>query len=271
MNLFQSTVNHSFKAIALFTPGGDLVYCIDPNKQRRWHSDLCIYLQEFLSLPEPPHFLIPCYTATYDQWVNPQTQEIQFSAEAYPPVLQYQTLLNTLFDTGDLVWQPIKNSEEVCNPLIIATYYEQFPKLWENHDLIVQVKKNNWSHDFPSTENLSEPQPYTVALNLSPQPELNQTKGYILRLFVSGNSLVTEKTLKTLHQLLEGSISHPYTLKVIDVLKHPDLAEADQISATPTLIKVWPKPVRRIVGELNNVETILKLLGNPADDFPDEF
>jgi circadian clock protein KaiB len=151
LNLFQSTVNHSFKAIALFTPGGDLVYCIDPNKQRRWHSDLCIYLQEFLSLPEPPHFLIPCYTATYDQWVNPQTQEIQFSAEAYPPVLQYQTLLNTLFDTGDLVWQPIKNSEEVCNPLIIATYYEQFPKLWENHDLIVQVKKNNLSHDFPST------------------------------------------------------------------------------------------------------------------------
>ncbi len=264
MNLFQSPVNHSFKAIALFTPGGDLVYCIDPNKQRRWHSDLCIYLQEFLVLPEPPHFLIPCYTATYDQWVNPQTQEIQFSAEAYPLVLQYQTLLNTLFDTGDLVWQPTKNSEEVCNPLIIATYYEQFPQLWENHDLIVQVKKNNLSDDFPSTESLPE----TQASLISPQLEQTETKGYILRLFVSGHSLVTETTLQTLHQLLEGSINHPYTLKVIDVLKHPDLAEADQISATPTLIKVWPKPVRRIVGELNNVDTILKLLGSPMDEFP---
>jgi circadian clock protein KaiB len=268
LSLFQSTVNHSFKAIALFTPGGDLVYSIDPNKQRRWHSDLCIYLQEFLGLSEPPHFLIPCYTATYDQWVNLQTQEIQFSAEAYPPVLQYQTLLNTIFDTENLVWQPTTNSEEVCNPLIIATYYEQFPQLWENHDLIVQVKKTDMSKISASNENLSEVQPLAFNLNLSPQPEPNETKGYILRLFVSGHSLVTEKTLQTLYELLEGSLGHAYTLKVIDVLKHPDLAEADQISATPTLIKVWPKPVRRIVGELNNVDTILKLLGSPMDEFP---
>lgn len=271
MNLFQSAVNHSFKAIALFTPGGDVVYCIDPNKQRRWHSDLCIYLQEFLGLSEPPHFLIPCYTATYDQWVNPQTQEIQFSAEAYPPVLQYQTLLNTLFDTGDLVWRPKTNSEEVCNPLVIATYHGQFPELWENHDLIVRVKKNNLIDDFTTLKKRSELPSPALELDLSPQPKQHETKGYILRLFVSGHSLVTEKTLQTLHQLLEGSIGDPYTLKVIDVLKHPDLAEADQISATPTLIKVWPKPVRRIVGELNNVETILKLLGSPADEFPDEF
>jgi circadian clock protein KaiB len=88
-----------------------------------------------------------------------------------------------------------------------------------------------------------------------------QTAGYALRLFVSGHSLATERTLATLHQLLERSVSHPYTLKVIDVLKHPEQAEVDQISATPTLIKVWPKPIRRIVGELNDVDMILRLLG----------
>ncbi|MBE9146148.1 circadian clock KaiB family protein [Planktothrix mougeotii] len=269
MNLVQpSTVTHLFKAIALFTPGGDLVYCIDPNKQRRWHSHLCTSLQELLGLPEPPHFLIPCYTATYDRWVDPQTQQIQLSAEAYPPVLQYQTLLNTIFDTGDIVWQPATGSEEFCNPLIIATYYQQFPQLWENHDLIVQVKKNDVTHDSTTTENLSEYPSPNFKLDLSPEAEFPETKGYVLRLFVSGHSLVTEKTLQTLHQLLERSIGHPYTLKVIDVLKHPDLAEADQISATPTLVKVWPKPVRRIVGELNNVDTILRLLGSPADTLP---
>ncbi|MBD0308780.1 MAG: circadian clock protein KaiB, partial [Microcoleus sp. T1-bin1] len=47
---------------------------------------------------------------------------------------------------------------------------------------------------------------------------------------------------------------------VIDVLKHPEQAEADQISATPTLIKIWPKPVRRMVGELNDDEKIMRLL-----------
>ncbi|MDJ0558735.1 MAG: circadian clock protein KaiB, partial [Microcystis sp. M53599_WE4] len=30
-----------FKGIALFTPGGDLIYCIDPDKQTHWHLNLC--------------------------------------------------------------------------------------------------------------------------------------------------------------------------------------------------------------------------------------
>ena len=268
MNVVNSKVTHSFKAIALFTPGGDVVYCIDPHKQRRWHSHLCTYLQELLGLSEPPHFLIPCYTATYDRWVDPQTQEIKRSAEAYPPVLQYQTLLNTIFETGDLVWQPATGSEEFCNPLIIATYYNQFPQLWENHDLIVQVKKNDFESDLAATGNLSDLRSPGFQFNLSSEAEFPEPQGFVLRLFVSGHSLATEKTLQTLHQLLERSIGHPYTLKVIDVLKHPDLAEADQISATPTLVKVWPKPVRRIVGELNNVDIILRLLGSPVDGLP---
>jgi KaiB domain. len=66
----------------------------------------------------------------------------------------------------------------------------------------------------------------------------------------------------TVHQLLEQSLNHPYTLKVIDVFKHPEQAESDQISATPTLIKIWPKPVRRIVGELNDAEKIRRLLSS---------
>jgi circadian clock protein KaiB len=82
-------------------------------------------------------------------------------------------------------------------------------------------------------------------------------------LFVSGHSAATEHTLKGLHQLLEDSLRHPYTLKVIDIFKHPDQAEANQISATPTLLRVWPEPVRRIVGDLNDVETVLRVLAAP--------
>ena len=150
----------------------------------------------------------------------------------------------------------------------ILVVLDQFPELWENHDLIVEVKKTDLSHDSTTTGNLSELRSPNFQLNLSPEPEFLENQGFVLRLFVSGHSLVTEKTPQTLHQLLERSIGHPYTLKVIDVLKHPDLAEADQISATPTLVKVWPKPVRRIVGELNNVDIILRLLGNPVDTLP---
>lgn len=237
-----------FKGIALFTPGGDLIYCIDPSKQSRWHLNLCATLQEILGLPEPPHFLVPCYTATVDRWLDPQTKQIKLSAEAYPPVFRHRALLNAVFETDDSVWRI--RADELCNPLAIATYYQQFPQLWENHELIVQFQQ-------PAPE-VSEREP-----DLSPaSPAVHEPQGYVLRLFVSGNSAATERTLQTLHQLLEQSIGHPYTLKVIDVFKHPEQAEADQISATPTLIKIWPRPVRRIVGELDDVEKILRLLNS---------
>ncbi|MEG4167981.1 MULTISPECIES: circadian clock KaiB family protein [unclassified Microcoleus] len=250
-----------FKGIALFTPGGDLIYCIDPRKQTRWHLQLCVALQEILGLSEPPHFLIPCYTATVDSWLDPGDRQVRVAAEAYPPVLRHQTLLNAIFGTGDLVWHP--RSEEMCEPMAIATYHEQFPELWENHDLVVQYASPEARSDWNSSivTPLGFPQPQQTRLPkptaLTPPP---QTQGYVLRLFVSGSNPSTERTLETLHQFLEKCLDRPYTLKVIDVLKHPDQAEADQISATPTLIKIWPKPVRRIVGELNDNEKIVRLL-----------
>ncbi|WP_019487330.1 MULTISPECIES: circadian clock KaiB family protein [Kamptonema] len=262
MNSDRQPLPQLFKGIALFTPGGDLIYCIDPSKKSRWHLHLCAALQEMLGLSEPPHFLVPCYTATIDRWLDPQTQQMRISAEAYPPVLRHQTLLNAVFETQDLVWRV--RIEELCNPMVIATYYNQFPELWENHELIVQ---------FPSGESQSESEIGSllalrrrsggVARSLYADAEATpplETQGYVLRLFVSGNNAATERTLKTLHQLLDQTLGQPYTLKVIDVFKHPDQAEADQISATPTLIKVWPRPVRRIVGELGDVDKILRLL-----------
>lgn len=241
-----------FKGIALFTPGGDLIYCIDPSKQNRWHLHLCVELQEILGLSEPPHFLIPGYTATIDKWLDPCTQEVQVSAEAYAPVLRYQILLNAIFQTDNLIWQPAPWSEEFCNPMVIATYYDQFSQLWENHDLVVHLDRQELSSNSTLEEVL------TSSLDL--QLEQPKVQGYVLRLFVSGNSLATERTLESLHQILEKSLPHPYTLKVIDVLQHPEQAEADQITATPTLIRVWPVPVRRIVGEFDDVEKIIKLL-----------
>jgi circadian clock protein KaiB len=269
----QSTFPKFFKGIALFTPGGDLIYCIDPSKQSRWHLHLCVALQEILGLSEPPHFLIPCYTATIDRWFDPQTQQVKLEAETYAPVARYQHLLNAVFQCGDLLWSP--RVDDLCNPMVIATYYEQFPQLWKNHDLVVQVpqqdsqatKKGNLSplrlgnclDDSVTLESHGSPS-IDLPVSRSRRAQPPDTHGYVLRLFVSGNSALTERTLQTLHQLLEKSLGHPYTLKVVDVFKHPEQAEVDQISATPTLIKVWPKPVRRIVGALDDVDKILRLL-----------
>ena len=46
-------------------------------------------------------------------------------------------------------------------------------------------------------------------------------------------------------------------LSSIDVLKNPQLAEEDKILATPTLAKILPPPVRRIIGDLSDRERVL--------------
>ncbi|MEQ9356526.1 circadian clock KaiB family protein [Coleofasciculus chthonoplastes] len=254
MNEIQRSFSQLFKGIALFTPGGDLIYGIDPSKQEHWHLHLCASLQEMLGLPEPPHFLVPGYTGTIDRWLDPYTQQMRTSAELYPPIQHHQALLNAVFGVTNVVWQVAPWREECCDPIVLETYRDRFPQLWQDHDLIIRCDRPD-----ECIEQLSDANPrheHDSSLIQSPQ-------SYVLRLFVSGHSGSTEHILKKLHQLLEQSLQHPYTLKVIDVFKHPEQAEANQISATPTLLRVCPPPVRRIVGDLNNLESLLLVLIAP--------
>jgi circadian clock protein KaiB len=147
---------------------------------------------------------------------------------------------------GNLEWQPLYPKPEVSSAAVMATYRDQFPELWHNHDLIVEVTHR---------QKLLQDEVDAIA------PGTLRT-GPTLRLFVSGHSSFTEQILKTLQQVLDNSRHRPYSLKVIDVSKHPEQAEADQITATPTLVRVWPTPVRRLVGELDDPQAILWLLAD---------
>jgi circadian clock protein KaiB len=82
-------------------------------------------------------------------------------------------------------------------------------------------------------------------------------KTYVLKLYVVGNTPNSVRALKTLKNILEEEFQGVYALKVIDVLKNPQLAEEDKILATPTLAKVLPPPVRKIIGDLSDREKVL--------------
>jgi len=49
-------------------------------------------------------------------------------------------------------------------------------------------------------------------------------------------------------------------LEVIDISEHPEVAQEDNILATPTLIKKLPPPIRRIIGDLFDADKILMVL-----------
>ena len=248
----QSSYSQLFKGIALFTPGGDLVYTIDPKKQERWHIHLCLCLQEVFGLPEPPHFLVPAYTATVDRWLNPVTGNIEVAAELYPAVKQYLPLLQVLFNTKTS-WQVASWQEEHCNPAIIETYRRQFSPLWETKDLIIKLDPQN-----PRVK-IVPPLELEPKSTITPSP---YREGYILRLFISSDSLNIEKTLDSIHQALEQGLVSPYTLKIIDIKKNPEQAEVNHIAATPTLVRIFPEPVKRIVGNLDNPEKVLRIISS---------
>ena len=65
---------------------------------------------------------------------------------------------------------------------------------------------------------------------------MSPRKTYILKLYVAGNTPNSMRALKTLRNILETEFKGVYALKVIDVLKNPQLAEEDKILATPTIL-----------------------------------
>lgn len=49
-------------------------------------------------------------------------------------------------------------------------------------------------------------------------------------------------------------------LEIVDVSMDPERAEVDRIIATPTLSKLQPEPMRRVMGDMSNIPLLLQLL-----------
>jgi circadian clock protein KaiB len=73
-----------------------------------------------------------------------------------------------------------------------------------------------------------------------------------LRLYVAGATARSRQAILRARQLCETELSGNYELEVIDIYQQPILARDGQILATPTLVKEFPKPVRRFIGNLSN-------------------
>lgn len=80
---------------------------------------------------------------------------------------------------------------------------------------------------------------------------------YELRLYVAGKTPKSVTALNNLRKYCEEHLQGQYSIEVIDLLLHPQLAEGDQILAVPTLVKKVPEPVRKIIGDLSNKEKVL--------------
>jgi circadian clock protein KaiB len=87
--------------------------------------------------------------------------------------------------------------------------------------------------------------------------EPSQAGVWNLRLYVAGQTPRSLAAFANLKRICEEHLSGRYTIEVVDLIKHPQLAAGDQIVAIPTLVRKLPEPLRKIVGDLRDTERAL--------------
>ncbi len=80
---------------------------------------------------------------------------------------------------------------------------------------------------------------------------------WVLKLYVAGHSPKSVTAFKNLKEICEKHLKNKYEIKIIDLLKDPQLGKGDQILAIPTLIRQLPEPVKKIIGDLSMEEKVL--------------
>ena len=78
-----------------------------------------------------------------------------------------------------------------------------------------------------------------------------------LRLYVAGPTAKSAAALRNLRNLCEDHLAGRYHIEVVDLIKNPQLAQGDQIMAVPTVVRKLPAPIRKIIGNLSDVEQVL--------------
>ena len=84
------------------------------------------------------------------------------------------------------------------------------------------------------------------------------------RIYVADNTQNSEQAIVNLNAFCRDHLAGRYEIEVVDVFLEPKRALADGIFLTPTLVKLSPSPMRKIVGTLSQVERVLQALGLEA-------
>ena len=89
----------------------------------------------------------------------------------------------------------------------------------------------------------------------------DESHAYRLRLFIAGASINSLRAVNNLKEVCDRFLVSKYSLEIIDVHQQKEIAEKENIIALPLLIKSFPLPERRMVGDLSDTERVLKGLG----------
>lgn len=90
---------------------------------------------------------------------------------------------------------------------------------------------------------------------------------FVFRLYVTGTTRASARAVVNARCFCEQRLPGRYRLEIFNVADDVGAAVADQILASPTLIKLEPQPPQRFIGDLSDVARLasrLHLSAEPA-------
>ena len=85
-------------------------------------------------------------------------------------------------------------------------------------------------------------------------------EGFLLKLYIAGHTPRSAHAIAHLRRICAEAIPGQHELVIIDVLECPQLAEEAKVLVAPTLVRAFPLPLRRIVGDLSHTGKVLQCL-----------
>jgi circadian clock protein KaiB len=133
---------------------------------------------------------------------------------------------------------------------------------------VAQQKLKGRKHMAAKTAKKTPARPRTAATKAAARPAAGKPERvrklrpsdpdyYQLRLYVAGQTRKSLQAIANLKQICEEHLAGRYSVEVVDLLEHPQLARGDQILAIPTLVRKLPQPIRKIIGDLSHIERVL--------------
>jgi circadian clock protein KaiB len=84
---------------------------------------------------------------------------------------------------------------------------------------------------------------------------------YKFRLYIAGDAVNSVQAVENLAVLCREHLPDRHQIEIVDVLREPQRAQADGVIMTPLLLKLAPRPLRRIFGTLGQKQPLLQALG----------
>ena len=97
--------------------------------------------------------------------------------------------------------------------------------------------------------------------SIKAKDEPNNENKIVLQLFITGASPNSIRAITNLKTILEHHVKDQYSLEIIDVYQQKSVAATEQIIAMPVMIKKYPLPERRLIGDMSDEAKVLKGLG----------